>query len=193
MGLCNAKNHRWNCECGFGGAKASSSPKKPLAETSDLLALPRVPRHYTKPNELCPFCNAPVFFHQLRNLGRVYFDDPGAPWRKHACTDKASQSYRGPFGSGNEGWPQLTQMSVNALSNSVLRLSGKLNHQDCVVFVSGSAFRDTSNPSTYLSESFIQAHPSLDGRFDLAILTPDLKHMLLTGYSAATDAASKQA
>jgi hypothetical protein len=193
MGLCNAKNHRWNCECGFGGAKVSSSPKKKTAEASDLLALPRVPRHYTKPNERCPFCNAPVFFHQLRNLGRVYFDEPGAPWRKHPCTDKASLSYRGPFGSDNEGWPQLTQMSVDALSDSVLRLLGKLNNQDCVVFVGTSAFRHIPSPSTYLSESFIQAHPSLDGRFDLALLTPDLKHMLLTGYPAVADATSEQA
>lgn len=84
-------------------------------------------------------------------------------------------------------------MSVDALSNSVLRLSGKLNNQDCVVFVGRSAFRDTPNPSTYLSESFIQAHPSLDGRFDLALLTPDLKHMLLTGYPVVADAASEQA
>jgi hypothetical protein len=155
--------------------------------------LPRVPRRYTKPNELCSFCNAPVFFRQLRNLGRVYFDEPGAPWRKHPCTDKTSLFYRGPFGSGNEGWPQLTQISVDALSNDVLRLSGKLNNQDCVVFVGGRAFRGTPNSSRYLSESFIQAHSSLDGRFDLALLTPDLKHMLLTGYLAAADAASEQA
>lgn len=192
MGLCNAKNHPLNCTCGFGGAKASSSTMKRHAETPDLFVLPRVPRHYTKQNERCPFCNAPVFFHRLGNLGRVYFDEPGPPWPKHPCTDKASPSYRGPFGSGSEGWLELTQISVDALSDNVLRISGKLENQDCVVFVGRSAFRGTPIPSTCLSESSVQVHRSRGGNFDLALLTPDLEHMLLTGYATVADADGDQ-
>ncbi len=193
MRRCNAKNHAPNCPCGFGGAKASSSTKEWQSKTADLFALPHVPRHYTKGNERCPFCDAPVFFQRLANHGGAYFDEPGAPWRKHQCTDKASEFYRGPFGSGDEDWPQLKQISVDALSDSVLRLSGKLNDQSFSVFVGMSAFGNMPEPSTYLSESFIQAHPSRDGRFDLALLTPDSKHMLLIGNSAVVDAASELA
>lgn len=192
MRLCNGKNHLSNCTCKFGGAKASSSINKTHAETSDLFALPRIPRHYTKQNERCPFCNAPVFFHQLGNFGRVYFDEHGPPWPKHPCTDKASQSYRGPYGSGNEGWLELTQMSVDAVTDNVLRLSGKLENQDCVVFVDKRAFRNTPRPSTCLGESSVQVHPSRGGKFDLALLTSDLKHMLLKGYATVADANTEQ-
>jgi hypothetical protein len=152
MRFCNAKNHAPSCECGFGGTKASSSTKNTQPEAADLFALPHVPRHYTKGNERCPFCDAPIFFRQLANHGRAYFDEPSAPWRKHSCTDKASEFYRGTFESGDEDWPQLTQISAEALSDSVLRLSGKLKNQNFVVFVGMSAFRNAPEPSTYLNE-----------------------------------------
>ncbi len=191
MGFCNAKNHPLKCTCGFGGAKASSSTMKRHSETPDLFDLPRVPRHYTKQKERCPFCNAPVFFHQLGNLGRVYFDEPGPPWPKHPCTDKASSSYRGPFGSGNEGWLELAQMSVDAVSDNVLRFAGKLDSQDCVVFVGSSTFRNTHQSSICLSGSTVQVHRR-GGNFDLALLTPDLEHMLLTGYATLAEADGAQ-
>lgn len=193
MRQCNANNHPANCQCGFGGAKASASTKEPQSKTADLFALPHVPRHYTKGNERCPFCDAPVFFHRLPNHGGAYFDEPGAPWRKHQCTDKSSEFYRGTFGSGDEDWPQLTQISANALSDSVLSLSGKLNNRSFNVFVGMSSFENMPEPSRYLRESFIQAHPRRDGRFDLALLTPDSKHLLLIGYLAIADAASELA
>lgn len=193
MNLCNGKNHPSNCTCKFGGGKASSSTKKTNAETSDLFDLPRIPRHYTKQNERCPFCDSPVFFRQLANTGRAYFDGPGAPWRKHPCTDKASESYCGPFGKSATGWPQLTQISAEASSDSVLRISGKLNNQGFVVFVRMSAFKNIPDPSTYLSESSIQAQPSRDGRFALALLTPEPEHLLLIGYPTIAAADLEQA
>lgn len=189
---CNGKNHRSNCECPFGGTKASPSPKKMNEEIYDLFALPHVPRHYTKGRERCPFCNEPVFFRQLANHGRAYFNEPGAPWSKHPCTDKASEAYCGPFGPGAEGWPQLTQISAETLNDSVLRLSGKLSDQSFVVFVSMSAFVHIPEPWTYLSESSIQAHPSRDGRFALAVLTPESEHLLIVGYPTVPDADSEQ-
>ena len=191
MRLCNGKNHASNCECSFGGAKASSSAKEPRSKTADLFAIPHVPRHYTKINERCAFCGAPVFYHRLANHGGAYFDEPGAPWLKHQCTDQASEFYRGPFGSGDEDWPQLTQTCADALSDDVLRLSGNLKNQSFCVFFGMSALRGLSEPLRYLRESFIQAHPSRNGLFDLALLTPDLKHMLLIGYPAVADAASE--
>lgn len=193
MRSCNAKNHRANCPCGFGGANQSAFADKTHEEAADLFSLPRVPRHYTKQNERCSYCNAPVFFHRLSNGGRAYFDKIGAPWLKHPCTDTASPTYFGAFGADDGGWPQLTQPSVDVLSDSVLRLSGKLKDQDCLIFVSKSTFKKSSSPSTFLSESYIQARLSPSGRFNLALLTPELKHMLLTGYVTEAEAESKQA
>lgn len=191
---CNGKNHRSNCECPFGGTGAASLPKKTPAEAADLFSeLPKIPRHYTKNTEHCPFCDEPVFFRQLANHGRAYFNNPGAPWRKHPCTDKLSESYRGPFGPDAKGWPQLTQISAEVLSDSVMKLSGQINNQNFVVFVSMLAFSNIPKPSTYLSESSIQAHPSRDGRFALAVLTPKLEHLLLIGYPAIADTASELA
>ena len=102
-------------------------------------------------------------------------------------------SYRGPFGPGNEGWPQLTQISAKAVSGTVFRLSGKLQNQGYVVFVGRSAFTDKPDLETYLSESFIQTQSSLRGQVDIALLTPDLRHMLLKGYLGVDAVAFDQA
>ena len=42
---------------------------------------------YLDPNALCPICGDHVYFFRCRNGGRVFFDDVGWPWPKHACTD----------------------------------------------------------------------------------------------------------
>jgi hypothetical protein len=46
---------------------------------------------YVNPNANCPVCGAAVYFYQSPFGGRVFFDDLGPPWPKHACTD-SSQS-----------------------------------------------------------------------------------------------------
>lgn len=191
---CNGKNHRINCECPFGGTGASSLPTKIPVGAPDLFSeLPKIPRHYTKKTEQCPFCDQPVFFRQLANQGRAYFNNPGAPWRKHPCTDKMSESYCGPFGPNAEGWPQLTQVSAKTLNDSVMMLSGQINNRNFVVYVSMFVFRNIPEPSIYLSESSIQAHPSRNGRFALAVLTPKLEHLLLIGYPTIADTAPELA
>src|SRR6185437_16803703 len=43
---------------------------------------------YLDPNARCPVCGAPVFFYRSPYNGRVFFDNVGWPWPKHACTDK---------------------------------------------------------------------------------------------------------
>jgi hypothetical protein len=40
------------------------------------------------PNARCPVCNAAVYFYQSPDDGRVFFDELGPPWPKHACTDQ---------------------------------------------------------------------------------------------------------
>lgn len=40
-----------------------------------------------RPNAKCPICSKPVYFIEMDNGGRVFFDDLGPPWPKHPCTD----------------------------------------------------------------------------------------------------------
>lgn len=49
-------------------------------------ALPYSAR-WLKPNAQCPVCGASVYFWSNENGSRVYFDEMGPPWPKHACTD----------------------------------------------------------------------------------------------------------
>lgn len=192
MPVCNAKNHRWNCDCGFGGANGSRSTRNSSAKSSDLFAGPKVPRRYTKPNERCAFCDVPVFFRRLANGGRVYFDDPGSPWRKHPCTDRDSKSYLGPFGDAKDGWPQVTELSAETVGSNTLRLTGELAGQHWHTFVRRDAFGIEPMSAVDLSHSFVQAKPALDGMFSLAVLTPDLRRRLVAGYQTAAIASSDQ-
>lgn len=193
MRLCNAKNHRWNCDCGFGGAKVSVSLQRAGVKSSEDSFIPTVPRRYTKPNERCAFCDAPVFFRRLANGGSVYFDEPGAPWPKHPCTDQTSMFYLGTFSEANGGWPQVTQLSVEAVDPGVLSLTGSLLGRDWSTFVRASAFGVTSTSAAHISASFIQANAGPSGRFNLAVLTHDLRRRLVVGYPTAAITVSDQA
>jgi hypothetical protein len=192
MSVCNAKNHRWNCDCGFGEAKGLRSTRTSSAETSDLFVVPRVPRRYTKPNERCAFCDAPVFFRRLANGGRVYFDDPGSPWRKHPCTDRASKSYLGPFGGVEDGWPQVTELFAETVGSDSLRLTGELAGRHWHTFVRRDALGNEPMSASDLGHSFVQAKTTGEGKFSLAVLTPNLRRRLVAGYPTAATASSDQ-
>ena len=43
---------------------------------------------YLNPNASCPVCHARVYFYRSPYDGRVFFDDIGPPWPKHACTSR---------------------------------------------------------------------------------------------------------
>lgn len=192
MTVCNAKNHRWNCDCGFGGTTGLRSPRTSSAETSDLFAVPKVPRRYTKPNERCAFCDAPVFFRRLANGGRVYFDDPGSPWRKHPCTDRTSTSYLGPFGDAKDGWPQVTKLFAETIGPDCLRLTGQFVGRHWHTFVKRDDLGLGPMSASDLGRSFVQAKPALEGKFSLAVLTPDLKRRLVACYPTAASASLDQ-
>ena len=193
MPLCNAKNHHWNCTCGFGGKKGATATKRPSVITPDLFEVPKVPRRYTKPNDRCSFCDASVFFRRLANRGKVYFDDPGFPWTKHPCLDQTSKSYMGTAEPKSGSWPQVTLTSAEAVSDSVIRLSGRLSKGDWLVFVSIASFKDTPVSATLLRDSFIQARTGEGGKYDLAVLTPDIRRKLVTGHSTAVEASRERA
>jgi hypothetical protein len=52
---------------------------------------------YVNPNAKCPVCGDAVYFYANENGSRVFFDDLGPPWPKHACTDNPREpAPRGP-------------------------------------------------------------------------------------------------
>ncbi len=91
---CNAWNHSFNCDCGWGGYNYGSSRLK-----SGSVKYIKVPNGldwnkakvtyetYVDPNARCPVCGDDVFFYQSPYGGRVFFDELGPPWDKHKCTD----------------------------------------------------------------------------------------------------------
>jgi hypothetical protein len=84
--MCNAWNHPASCDCGFGGDTGFGG---------GVGALKRAPmgsyESYVNPNARCPVCRSDVFFFQASNGGRVFFDELGPPWPKHACTDSSQK------------------------------------------------------------------------------------------------------
>lgn len=98
--MCNGHNHPLNCQCGWGGG-ARLARNHFILNDSDILAmhLERLDmlkinfeefRSFTNPNARCPVCGASVYFYQSAFGGRVFFDQLGPPWPKHACTDNGT-------------------------------------------------------------------------------------------------------
>lgn len=192
--VCNGKNHRWNCDCRFGGSGGHAANASVTPTTRDLFAGPGTVRLHTTPNARCPVCSDAVFFYELINGGRVYFDELGPPWPKHPCTDPGS-AFNQASGDGSQSqsrasedslWVLLTEVFVEQASKGVLRLSGKLGDKSLLLHVRSDAFGDVSDPATYLSQSFIQTRPATE-RYSLALLTPDARPMLIAGYESISD------
>ena len=60
---------------------------------------------YAEPNGKCPVCKAPVYYYESPFGGRVFFDELGPPWTKHACTDSGPSPQRRRSGSSRVGNP----------------------------------------------------------------------------------------
>lgn len=95
--MCNAWNHPPACACGWGGeghlgrspGRSERSASAVTRVNPQALALSGRPFGTSDgPNAFCPVCGAAVYFYQSPAGGRVFFDDLGHPWPKHACTDQ---------------------------------------------------------------------------------------------------------
>lgn len=53
-------------------------------------SLQKLIKSSTTPNVACPVCGKPVFYYQNEHNSRVFFDQLGPPWPKHACTDRSA-------------------------------------------------------------------------------------------------------
>lgn len=98
-GMCNAYNHAWDCDCGFGGDTGGGGPgfiggirrfvqvlERPASAGWAKDKRGRV-ESYVNPNAHCPVCGKLVYFYRSPYDGRVFFDELGWPWPKHSCTD----------------------------------------------------------------------------------------------------------
>jgi hypothetical protein len=125
--MCNSLNHPPSCTCGFGGDghlgrrtysnsyfgnpvtskeyKIYAFNDSPYFFKDDYLSFSK---NFVNPNAKCPVCGAEVFFCQLENGGRVFFDELGMPWSKHPCTD----SSKNRITSNSQAPPELKSVIV---------------------------------------------------------------------------------
>jgi len=92
--MCNAYNHPSNCACGWGGdCHAGGGHNGPIPKWDNSNSSPVIrtdnyqPEYFsfTNPNATCPICGAQVYYYQNCHGSKVYFDELGKPWPKHAC------------------------------------------------------------------------------------------------------------
>lgn len=91
-------NHYTTCGCGWcvNNGRRSSTARDLRGQMAGLNAKALLREHkvrfaascYVNPNARCPVCGEAVFFYANSHGSRVFFDHPGAPWPKHACTDR---------------------------------------------------------------------------------------------------------
>ena len=178
---CNGKGHDWKCTCGFGGGQHSLAGRERL-RAHDLF-VPTVPRHYTKPNDRCSFCDAPVFFRSLAHGGRAYFDSPGTPWTKHPCLDQDSSAFMGSVDQSESNWPQLMGPSVQHVRNDFIEIRGMLHGKRWIGYLNVRQLEALGVDVACLRECFVQVRESAPGDFDLALLTEEM-HKYLAKASA---------
>ena len=102
--MCNAANHPSGCNCGFGGDTGGGGWH--WGRVSNFVENYAPPsfgwardhggtvESYVNPNAHCPVCGCPLYFYRSPYNGRVFFDDLGWPWPKHACTDNRREPQR---------------------------------------------------------------------------------------------------
>jgi len=99
--MCNAANHPYSCDCGFGGDTGGGGRRwSSLSNFATHYAPPSfgwardnggTVASYVNANAYCPVCGASVYFYRSPHNGRVFFDQLGWPWPKHPCTDNLQQ------------------------------------------------------------------------------------------------------
>lgn len=118
--MCNAANHSYDCDCGFGGDTGGGGGRR-WGSVSNFYSELRaavfrmVSRQRRDGRKLRQ--------SQRALSGRVYFDDLGWPWPKHRCTDNRQEPRRATRTSiapkslddarwHREGWSALLSLRV---------------------------------------------------------------------------------
>ena len=80
-------NHYSDCRCGW-CFKGPGDPRFNLDTGLRAIESPTQLRDsFLDQNAKCPVCGAKVYYFENSYGSRVFFDDVGAPWPKHPCTD----------------------------------------------------------------------------------------------------------
>jgi hypothetical protein len=185
---CNGRDHDWNCNCGFGRGQGASRRRERVPELD--LFVPKVPRRYTKANDQCSFCEAPVFFRALVNGGRAYFEGPGSPWTKHPCLDQDSSKFLGTVADSESNWPQLFDPSTSQAGSGFLALRGRLRGANWTGYLKVQQLQAIGLDVACLQDCFIQVHESSPGVFDLALLTEGLRRFVAEARTTMTNGAT---
>lgn len=103
---------------------------------------------YVNPNAKCPECDEQVFFYQSEYGGKVYFDELGPPWPKHACTDSRKKTIVTPSWL-KAGWKPCILISYSSdeylLKISVINKDGKTSRCFGIDMI-------TQNPNSWASD-----------------------------------------
>jgi hypothetical protein len=112
--MCNAWNHAFGCDCGWGGGYnggrtytgQADAVYSPISDyyvyQSGVFRWRHYEDNFCRPT-YCPICREEVFFVR-HNGGSVWFDSLGKPWPKHACFDTSKTRNRYYYHSIEYGW-----------------------------------------------------------------------------------------
>ena len=188
-------NHPVCCACRFCQPRGLA---KESQVTTDLISVVGTPHSYTTPIA-CPICGDAVFLYQSEHGGRVFFDELGPPWPKHPCTDGAravqstasvatDQSLPTRRYSWQEaGWLPVTDVIVESAGSDHVRLRGKRNSQLLTIYIPATTVAAGADPVAEIANSPRHARRTVDGAFELAFLTQDLRPRLIKVFAQPPD------
>lgn len=189
--LSRGHNHPVLCACGFCQPRNRTNNSQ---VTSDLFSVEGRRHSYTVPIP-CPICGDAVFLYQSEHGGRAFFDELGPPWPKHPCTDRARAvqptasvatdrllpSRR--YAWQEAGWLPVTDVRVEPAGSDRVRLRGKHDSQLLTIDIPITSGVFGTDPVAELANSPIHARRTVDGAYELAFLTQDLKHGLIRSFA----------
>ena len=195
--MCNAWNHPPDCACGWGGYGHLGRHAQAVGANFRGVPPLRGGESFVIPNARCPVCDAPVFFYQSADGGRVFFDELGPPWPKHPCTNRQSI----PKQIGREeaivharaqrslpwqadGWRPFVISQITPIDGNATKLSGAFSNARIDVYMgrhimaSGAVFELTR-------DTIVLARTSPSGdRVELSLLARDGCPVMIVVYSS---------
>jgi hypothetical protein len=189
--MCNAYNHPFDCDCGFGGDTGGGGGRRGWhrhLSATEVLERPisagwvkdsrGTVESYVNPNAHCPVCGAAVYFYRSPYDGRVFFDELGWPWPKHPCTDNRREPLRATRGSvasappradpawRGEGWHPLLASKVYSAEDR-LQITGDLSDEFQELYLTTGEALDAHSPI------FVRAQAGKPDIFDVTFLRSD--------------------
>lgn len=158
---------------------------------------------YVDPWASCPACGASVFFYQSPNGGRVFFDQLGPPWPRHACTTGTSlpkvrlsstdhpDAKRPPPSWIGAGWRPLLKATAADLTPDLMRLEGVYGEDAIHLYVPKFYLRALPAPIDELSSAPILIKVAESGVYRIEILGPGARPVVLMAYQSMADALSR--